>query len=213
MSGIPLNEEAILRKLVADGDGTSEDRRIVQLFSLIGSLSSATDTNAVSTKILNALDQIELSITKQCMVAAVHEEETKNNEELFVEIDGLLLKNTERMEKVKEELSEAKLVRKNRQEYDILAKLIKDKPSRQETLETLRRLQAELDQDQERQKFLEQKLVDRRKNMYSLAILLNSLDEDALEADVQMSDSATNNEKNEDTAEEGEERDEDEPMD
>lgn len=43
----------------------------------------------VSTKILNALDQIELSITKQCMVAAVHEEETKNNEELFVDIGKL----------------------------------------------------------------------------------------------------------------------------
>ena len=40
-----ISEEAILRKLVADGDGTSEDNRIVNLFQLIGALgNSATDT-------------------------------------------------------------------------------------------------------------------------------------------------------------------------
>jgi hypothetical protein len=30
-----MADEAILRKLVADGDGTGDDRRIVQLFQLI----------------------------------------------------------------------------------------------------------------------------------------------------------------------------------
>jgi hypothetical protein len=30
-----MSEEAILRKLVADGDGTGDDRRICQLFQLV----------------------------------------------------------------------------------------------------------------------------------------------------------------------------------
>lgn len=37
----PVNEEAILRKLVADGDGGTEDKRIIQLFNLIRKLSTS----------------------------------------------------------------------------------------------------------------------------------------------------------------------------
>lgn len=39
--------------------------------------------------------------------------------------DELIAKNMEKMETVKKELAEAKQIRKNRQEYDALAKLIK----------------------------------------------------------------------------------------
>uniref|UniRef100_A0A915E2W5 Uncharacterized protein n=1 Tax=Ditylenchus dipsaci TaxID=166011 RepID=A0A915E2W5_9BILA len=118
--------------------------------------SPATDPKAVGTKIRNTLDQIELCIKKQCLISDVLEQETISNEELFVDIDHMLDKNTERMEQVKEELANAK----------------------QETVETLKNLQSQLDEDQEKQQQLEQKLVERRKNMYSLAILLNNLEEE-----------------------------------
>lgn len=41
MASYSLSEEAILRKLIADGDGSSEDKRIIQLFSLIQKLSTS----------------------------------------------------------------------------------------------------------------------------------------------------------------------------
>lgn len=33
-----MNDETVIRKLVADGDGTSEDKRIVQVITLLKSL-------------------------------------------------------------------------------------------------------------------------------------------------------------------------------
>lgn len=44
-------------------------------------------------------------------------------------------------------------------------------------MSALKKLQNELDESHEKQKNLEQKLTERRKNMYSLAILLNNLDD------------------------------------
>lgn len=63
------------------------------------------------------------------------------------------------MEIVKEELASARAVRKNNQEYDALAKLIKERPSRIESNNALKRLQLELNEDHERQKLLEQKVT------------------------------------------------------
>lgn len=62
------------------------------------------------------------------------------------------------MNDVKEELASAKLVRKNRQEYEALARIIKEKPSRTDSVKTLKRLQEELDENCEKQKELEQRV-------------------------------------------------------
>ncbi len=60
---------------------------------------------------------------------------------------------------MKEELAAAKLVRRNRQEYSVLAKVIKERPSRVETTRRLKELQDQLDADLERQRVLEQKVA------------------------------------------------------
>lgn len=71
---------------------------------------------------------------------------------------------------------EAKLVRKNRQEYDSLAKLINGKPSRNESNALLAEIKDEITELRDQQKELESKLADKRKNMYALAVLLSDLD-------------------------------------
>lgn len=63
------------------------------------------------------------------------------------------------MEIVKEQLSSAKAFRKNNQEYDALAKLIMERPSRNESINALKQLQLKLDEDQEKQKLYEQKVI------------------------------------------------------
>lgn len=63
------------------------------------------------------------------------------------------------MEIVKKELLSAKAFRKNNQEYDALAKLITEKPSRNESINALKQLQLELNEDQKKQKFYEQKVI------------------------------------------------------
>jgi predicted nucleic acid-binding Zn-ribbon protein len=68
------------------------------------------------------------------------------------------------------------LVRKNRQEYDSLAKLINGKPSRNESNALLAKIKDEITELRDQQKELESKLADKRKNMYALAVLLSDLD-------------------------------------
>lgn len=68
------------------------------------------------------------------------------------------------------------MVRKNRQEYDSLAKLINGKPSRNESNALLAKIKDEITELRDQQKELESKLADKRKNMYALAVLLSDLD-------------------------------------
>jgi chromosome segregation ATPase len=93
---------------------------------------------------------------------------------LFSEND--IAKLRDRTEKVKEELKDAQIVRKNRQEYDALAKQINTQPSREETTNTLEKLELEIKELHEQQKELESKLQEKRKNMHSLTALLNEMD-------------------------------------
>lgn len=94
-----------------------------------------------------------------------------------MDIDEQIENATTKMEKVKRDLEEAKSIRKNRQEYDVLAKMIDEYPSRAESTKKLARLQQELEEQHEKQRNLEQRLSERRKNMYALAVMLHSLEE------------------------------------
>uniref|UniRef100_A0A914L8S0 THO complex subunit 7 n=1 Tax=Meloidogyne incognita TaxID=6306 RepID=A0A914L8S0_MELIC len=172
-----MTEEAIIRKLVADGDGTGDDRRILHLFQLINSLGKSSDSKSVTNKIVILLDQIEFSFRKQQQIAQAMNCERENYEKLYEEIGNLLNKNQEKMEEVKKQLAEAKQVKKNQQEYDNIAKMIKEKPSRAETTKKLKILQDELEEAYSKQKILEQKLIEKRESISTLAALLDELDE------------------------------------
>ncbi|KAH7712076.1 THO complex subunit 7-like protein [Aphelenchoides avenae] len=169
------SEEAIVRKLVADGDGTGDDKRILQLFALVHAMANPADRKAAESKILLLLEQAEMSMLKQTAVAEMLELEEEKYRELFVDTEEQITQATEQMAQVKAELAKAKVVRKNRQEYDAIAKLISEIPSRSESQQSLETLRQEINDLQGRQKSLEQKLSERRKNIYALAVLLSNL--------------------------------------
>lgn len=73
------------------------------------------------------------------------------------------------------DLKEAKTVRKNKMEYDILAKVIKEQPDRKETDKRLKELMSELADLEERSKQLEKKLDTRRKQFFVLISSANQL--------------------------------------
>lgn len=76
-----------------------------------------------------------------------------------------------------DDLKKAKTVRKNKMEYDILAKVIKEQPDRKETDNRLKELQNELFALEEKSKQLEKKLDMRRKEFYVLISSANQLRE------------------------------------
>lgn len=55
--------------MIADGNGTNEDKRLIQLFMLINSLEDNPNDVATKSKIEIVLGQAELSFSKHLMVA------------------------------------------------------------------------------------------------------------------------------------------------
>ncbi|KMQ95885.1 tho complex subunit 7-like protein [Lasius niger] len=102
-------------------------------------------------------------------------EELDSYEQLSKEIEIQIEEAKEDIEKTKIELQDAKRVRKNRIEYDVLAKVINEQPDRLETDIKLATLQQELATLKEKSEQLEHKLEMRRKQFHVLISSIHSL--------------------------------------
>ncbi|CAD5226048.1 unnamed protein product [Bursaphelenchus xylophilus] len=169
-----MSEEAILRKFVADGDGFGEDKRLQTLFIQLRNLNPEAEDNSEEViRVENTLGLVEYSLEKQNVLSDLIYNETQVLKNLNMEIYGKIDQLKAQIDSVKKELEEAKLVRKNKQEYDDIARKIVEKPSREETTENLEKLHASLSDLHETQKELEQKLADKRTRVQELNVLID----------------------------------------
>lgn len=135
----------IRRRLLIDGDGTGDDRRINMLLkSFIKWFNNSDVDNTLHERILSQLAQCEFAQKKSRLASNMSREELKNYETLSKEIEVQIEEAKEDIENTKMELQDAKRVRKNRIEYDVLAKVINEQPDRLETDIKLATLRQEL---------------------------------------------------------------------
>ncbi|XP_012276997.1 THO complex subunit 7 homolog [Orussus abietinus] len=197
------DEEVIRRRLLIDGDGTGDDRRInVLLKSFMKWVHNTDVDNTLHERMLSQLAQCEFAQKKSRLVSNMSQEELKNYEALFNHIEVEIEEAKKDIEATKLELLEAKRIRKNRIEYDVLAKVINEQPDRLKTHTKLNTLHDELGSLKEKSEQLEHKLEMRRKqfhvlisSIHSLQGMLDEFDEEIMdvslenyeEADVPMS--------------------------
>lgn len=93
---------------------------------------------------LAQLAQCEFAQKKSRLVSNMYQKELDNYAELSKSIELEIEEAKKNIEKTNIELEQAKQVRKNRIEYDVLAKVINEQPDRQETDIKLANLQKEL---------------------------------------------------------------------
>lgn len=187
------DEEVIRRRLLIDGDGTGDDRRINALLkSFIKWVNSSDSDNTLHERMLSQLAQCEFAQKKSRLVSNMSQEELKSYEELSKEIEIQIEEAKKEIEKTKAELQDAKRVRKNRIEYDVLAKVINEQPDRQETDLKLATLREELATLKEKSEQLEHKLEMRSKqfhvlisSIHSLQTMLNESDEDIMDVSLE----------------------------
>lgn len=194
------DEDVIRRRLLIDGDGTGDDRRLNVLLKAFikwcnTTNESVADSQVSHDRMLAQLAQCEFAMTKSELAAQMSAAELQNYKNLSQEIEKKILTAKEDIEKTKVELQEAKTVRKNRIEYDVLAKIINEQPDRKETDEKLSQLKKELGNLEEVREQLERKLDMRRKQFHVLVAsihqLQSMLDDDGDEiADVALDDEA-----------------------
>lgn len=172
------DEEVIRKRLLIEGESGADDRRIGSLLKLFVKWSNSDDTGeenaATYEKMMSTLAQIEFSMEKKLFIHNMNEKEMKNYEVIYEKIEREINQAYDRIAGCKEELNDARKVRKHRQEYDNLARVIQKQPDRKETTKKLEELDKELGSLMENKNSLEKKLEDRRKQFH---VLINAIHE------------------------------------
>ncbi|CAD6223003.1 GSCOCG00005345001-RA-CDS [Cotesia congregata] len=195
------DEEVIRRRLLVDGDGIGDDRRINMLLKSFIKWANNPDVDTtLHERILASLAQCEFAQKKSHFMSAMSQDELKNYKKLYDDIGTEIEQAKQDIETTKAELQEAKQIRKNRIEYDVLAKVINEQPDRKETNLKLETLNKELGFLKEKSEQLEHKLEMRRKQFHVLISSIHSLQEMLDESDEEIMDVSLENYEDNDVA-------------
>ncbi|KAF0035221.1 hypothetical protein F2P81_012979 [Scophthalmus maximus] len=170
------DDEVIRKRLLIDGDGAGDDRRINVLLKSFTKWcnSSGTPEEGFTQRMLGTLAQCEFSMGKTLMVYDMNLREMENYEKIYTNIEQNITSAHEKITECKKEIQRAKRIRKNRQEYDALAKVIQQHPDRHETLKQLEALDKELQQLSHIKENVDAKLELRKKQFH---VLLSTIQE------------------------------------
>merc|ERR1719277_464781 len=177
MAGVS-DDDIIKRKLLIDGDGGNDDRRISGLMKTYLKWCSATSEDDINTsyqRMLGILAQAEYAAQKSYNISKMNKKEQQHYEKLTSDIDERVEDAMEKIAECKNELQQAKRIRKNRQEYDALARVIQQHPDRLDTIQKLADLDKEFKEMKETKESLEQKLELRRKQFHVLITLIHEM--------------------------------------
>ena len=179
-------EDVMKMRLLIDGDGTGDDRRLNMLLKALIKWCSAEDDQHTCElqyqRMLTQLAGIEWNMTKSRMAAAMNQAELENYEVLHQRVEAGITEAKEEIEATKTDLAEAKRVRKNRMEYDALAKVISTHPDRETSEARIEALTHEQKQLEEKEVKLDQKLDIRKKQFHVLVSAIHQM-QDLLDND------------------------------
>lgn len=170
-------EEIIRRKLLIDGDGMGDDRRLNMLLRVFLKWCMTNDDTEeeqaiIYERMVMTLEQCEFAISKSQQVLRMNQAEMNNYEQLYREIEVGIADAQKKIVEYKQELQKAKSIRKNKQEYDALAKVIATQPDRRATLSKLESLETEIRGLHKAQQALDSRLEQRRRQFH---VLLSSV--------------------------------------
>ncbi|XKL61722.1 hypothetical protein PGB90_001555 [Kerria lacca] len=174
------DEEVIKRRLLIDGDGTGDDRRLMLFFKTFikwcnSRIESNFETSAIKEQLYGQMSQLEYMFEKSRIASRMNEEEIVNYGKLADEIKEKIEKTKIEIQNAKEELQKAKVYRKNRMEYEVIANVIDKHPERKETENKLTSIKKELSNLEEAKQQLDKKLEMRRKHFHVLVASLYQL--------------------------------------
>lgn len=173
-------EEVIRRRLLIDGDGTGDDRRLnVLLKSLIkwanSTDDSVTENHQLYDRMLYQLSQCEFAVKRSQLLTVTSKRQLEDYKKLQNKLENNIVDVKDTIEESKKDLAKAKVLKQNRMMYDLLAQNIKEQPARKETDKKLNDLKSELQELHEESANLEQKLDSRRKQFHVLVSSANRL--------------------------------------
>ncbi|XP_060571654.1 THO complex subunit 7 homolog [Ruditapes philippinarum] len=175
------DDEVIKKRLLIDGDAGNDEKRLTSLLKTFIRWCNSTDepssdeSHLTVQRMLATLAQSDHAIQKSSQVYRMNLLEQENYETLNKQIESRIEEAELKIKESKEELKMAKQIRKHRQEYDALAKVIQQQPDRQDTTRKLQDVDEDLKQLEETKQKLEQKLDLRRKQFHVLISAIHEL--------------------------------------
>lgn len=174
-----VEENVVKNRLLFDGDGNGDDRRLNMLLKLTTKWGHATNPNGdpeedikTHAKLRAQLLQCQWTDEKTKLVQAMNEREANTYEELFERIRSEIEEAENEINETKVELEEARKIRRNRMEYDAMAKQINAYPTRSVTGKKKQEIHTELNRLKDEEEMLEDKLQQRKKQFH---VLVNSV--------------------------------------
>merc|ERR1712109_387892 len=169
-------------RLLFDGDGNGDDRRLNMLLKLTTKWAHATNPNGdpeedikTHAKLRAQLLQCQWTDEKTKLVQAMNEREANTYEQLFEKIRSEIEHAEKEINETKIELDKAKKIRRNKMEYDAMAKQINLYPSRASTGKKKQEILAQLNRLKEEEEMLEDKLQSRKKQFHVLVQSIHRL--------------------------------------
>lgn len=147
---------------------------------------------------LGQLAQCEFTVGKSALMRKMMQDELQNYKSISKAIDAGIEHAKVQIAQSKDNLVIAKKIRKNRMEYDVLAKVISHQPDRKETNAKLESLKKELDNLKESRTKLDQKLAARRNDFTVLMRSIHELQKRLDNEDVILDEDASENGKHND---------------
>lgn len=170
------DDEVIRKRLMVDGDGGGDERRLTALLKLYIKWCKTKEVDhSTHQRMLSFLTQSECSITKASLVYQMNNDQQKKYQKLQEEIDDNVELAHSEIEKCKRELEEAKLVRRNRQQYDVMAEVVLQQPDRIRTEHQIRDTRTELADLATQERQLVEKLNQRKKQCHALLTSISQL--------------------------------------
>ncbi|XP_048243149.1 THO complex subunit 7 homolog [Haliotis cracherodii] len=172
------DDDIIKRRLLIEGEGGNDDKRLNNLLKQFIRWCNSPDdeeSGIVYQRIMSMLAQCEFTMEKSLLVYEMNLREQEHYDQLSKDIEKKIKSATSQIAECKTELQQAKRIRKNRQEYDSLAKVIQKHPDRQDTTRQLQSLDKELTSQTETKQKLEEKLELRRKQFLVLITAIHEL--------------------------------------
>lgn len=165
-------EEIIRRRLLFDGDGTGDDKRLTTTLKMVvkwGMLECDEDERQPTyQRIMSQLSQCEYAIAKHHLAYEMNVAERHNYENLYGRIESQIEETRAEISTCKLELQRARVVRKNKQEYEALARVIETQPTRGDSERDIEATRTELNALNEERETLARKLELRQKQFHAL---------------------------------------------
>lgn len=158
--------------MLFDGDGTGDDKRLTTTLKMIvkwGMVECDEDERQPTyQRIMSQLSQCEYAITKHHLAYEMNVAERLNYENLYGRIESQIEETRAEISTCKQELQRARVVRKNKQEYEALARVIEAQPTRGDSERDIEATRTKLNALNEERETLARKLELRQKQFHAL---------------------------------------------